>query len=99
DLAGKSQRQVAHFGLFQNQFEWRLVQLATLAKFGNRVADGLIERFITAFARQPADDVAGRIDQVARRPGVDAVCMPDLEVGIVNNRVLDLVTENYATNV
>ena len=25
--------------------------------------------------------------------------MPDLEVGIVNNRVLDLVTENYATNV
>ena len=99
DFTGKSQRQIANLRAFQHKFQWRFIQFAAFAKLCNRVADSFVERFVTAFAGQPANNVAGWIDQVSCRPGVDRISIPDRKVRIVNYRMLDLVTQNDATNV
>ncbi len=99
DFAGKSQRQITNLRAFKHKFQWRFIQLAAFAKLRNRIADSFVERFVTAFAGQPANNVAGRIDQISGRPGVDRIRIPDRKVGIVHHRMLDLVTQNDAANV
>ena len=53
--------------------------------------DRLLEALVVALARRRADDVAGRIDDARRRPRPHGVGAPDAELGVVGDRVLDLV--------
>src|SRR6266850_2069306 len=52
-----------------------------------------------ALSRQPTDDVTRRIDQIARRPGVNGIRFPNFKVGVVDNRMLNLVAENDAADI
>src|SRR5207248_9371790 len=57
------------------------------------------ERFVATFAGQPADDVTTWIDQISRGPGVNRILVPDFKISVVDDRMLDLVTQNYAAEV
>ena len=59
----------------------------------------MIERFVATLARQLADDVTGRVNQKARRPGIDSVRAPDRKVRVVYDRMFDLIAENDAADV
>ena len=46
-----------------------------------------------------ADNIAGRIDEHQRRPRTNAVLLPDLEVAVVDDGMVDLVAQNGSTQV
>src|SRR5215813_5450222 len=99
NLARKSERQVADFRSLQRQFQRLLVQLTALAELFDRLRDSAVQRVVTTLARKTADDVSGGIDQVTSGPGIDRVGLPDLKVGVVDDRMFDLVPQDNAANV
>ena len=50
NFAGKSQWQIANLGALKHKIQRLFVEFSALAKFGNRLANRFIDRFIAAFA-------------------------------------------------
>src|SRR2546428_8544977 len=99
NFAGKCERQVANFRFFQHQLQRRLVQFTAFAKFRDGIADYFIKSLVTAFARKSSEHVSRGVNQVSGPPGVNGIGLPNLEIRVIDDRVLDLVTQNDAANV
>src|SRR5688572_31032288 len=93
-LAGKRKRQIADLRAFEHELEWLFVQLTTLPKLVDDLADGLIDDVVVSFAGRCSHDVTRGIDQHLCGPVAYAVALPHGKFGIVVNRVLDLVAQN-----
>ena len=90
-LARIQQRLIVVALAFELQRQRRSIDLAALVEYAHHRADRVDEAFEIALAHRGADEVAGGIDDDARRPRLRAVAPPDLQVGVVGDRMLDLV--------
>ena len=91
DLAGIQQRPIGVAAALEIERQRRSVELAALVEHAHDGANRADESFEVALAHRRADQVAGRVDDDARRPRLRAVALPDLVIGVVGDRMLDLV--------
>lgn len=98
-LARIQQRAVGVSRAFEIECQRRAVDLTLFIKDPHDRANGADEPVEVTLAHGGADEIAGRVDDHARRPGLHAVAAPDLVTGVVRDRMLDLVAHEDALEV
>src|SRR5262249_6702912 len=94
-LAGEEQRAVALLAeARQLEAQRLLVERLLLAVNFDKFVYRLVQNVVTPFAGGVGDDLALGVDDEQGRPGVDLEAAPDDRVGVVDDRVADLVTKD-----
>ena len=98
-LAGKFQRRGRQLVPLEPQRQRRPIERSVPLVIGDELGDVRVARGSVPLARNGLHELSLGIDECQRGPDVNAAPRPDSQIGIVEDRVLDLVTDDGPANV